>query len=161
MFKYLFSFGILICSLGFSREYISEMNCELSYSLEFLRFLKYVKQRLVLSLTPIRSIAGEFESEILGDIGFLQRVAGGENISRAFESSVEDKKMDGEAREIMKSAFEDFGNGNIYYELERLDGSIHKLSSRCEAISEEFKKRAKITRTLSLAFALGLIILIL
>ncbi len=161
MIKYLLSIFLLVLSVKFSKQYIKEEKERLEISAELLRFMKFVKDKITLSLMPISKIALCFSSERLCGNGFLDAVSKGEKVSEAFKKTFGKEGADRDFYEVFCSSFDKIGESNLEDELKRLDVGIERLEERVEQIREEHKKTAKIVTTLSLAFALGIIILLL
>lgn len=145
----------IVCGRAYEK-YASRSLLELE---ELTRALRHIKSRISTFLSPRRELLSGFESEILSRSGFLLRVADGEELCSALEKS--SLSISKAARAALGAFFSELGRGYRKEELSRADGAI----SECEAILSreraELPKDVKIVKTLLLAGALALVILML
>jgi hypothetical protein len=161
MIKYIFSTVILLISISLSRRYVSYLYREVLLAREISELVSFLDERMGMSLAPIPNLIENYNSKLLSECGFLSAVCEGVDIEKAFLSCVKSDGLDKHIFETARELFSKIGKSNIATESERIKLFEKEIQKRVKEISEDFEKRKTVITTLSLAYALGFIILLL
>ena len=152
---------IFLCAMATVREYSAFCKRRIAEGEAFASLLRHLKERVCVYLLPVSSAVADFDDTELSRVGFIGALRSCGSLHSAF-ALVRDKLLisDGQ-KELLSSFFADFGGAYVKDErerIERAEDTLLKLQAEDEKKTGESEKVAK---TLILASALGLIILIL
>lgn len=152
---------IFLCAMATVREYSAFCHRRIAQSAAFLRFVRHIGDRVCVYLVPIGTAAREFDDGELSGVGFLDAVRSGGSLRSAFELSLGKLLISEQERELLSSFFKEFGSAYIDDErvrVEKMNAALLRIHTDEE---KKTKESEKVVRTLVLALALGIIILIL
>lgn len=158
--KYIGIVLILLSSILFGRLYSEKAGTPVRELGEFLRFLRFMKERVACYLEPPSEIARDFSSELLESLGFLGEVRRGAGLASAFLAAREKLSVSDEDKAALADFFDRSGRGYLDAELKLIDSAIEKLERSKEKYGEHYRTRARGVRVISAAFGLGISILL-
>lgn len=123
----------------------------------YLRFVSEMRRRAATCLEPPMRWVGSFVSEELEKVGFLPALRDGADLAAALKSS--HGVLDGEVFEVLLRLFSG-GGGYLEDELRRMDDAIRALEEKREKDASGTRDRVRLFRTLALAAAVGVAILV-
>ena len=152
--------GICLLLLGAylaSTEYKARLERSERVLLGYLRFVSEMRSRAATCLEPPSRWVGSFVCEELEEIGFLPALRGGADLESALKSS--HGVLDKDAFDVLSWLFSG-GGGYLEDELRRMDGAIRALEEQREKSALSTRDRVKLFRTLAIAAAVGVAILV-
>ena len=158
--KYIGIVLILFASILFGSVYSEKMNRPADEVREFLRFLRFMKERVVCYLEPPSKVACSFSSELLESSGFLPKLRSGAGLHDAFIFSRANLSAGDEELGILSDFFERSGRGYLEGELKLIDTAIGSLERALEGYSERSRTRGKSVKAISVAVGLGISLLL-
>ncbi len=152
---------IFACAIATVREYSSYCETRIRQSAAFCAFVTHIEMRACTYLLPSSEAAAGFEDEELEKVGFIGALRSGGSLYSAF-SLVKDSLLfsDGQ-KEALLSFFKDFGNSYVNDERKRVERTKEELVRLGREDEKKTKESEKVVKTLVLALALGVIILML
>ena len=150
---------IALASLTFFKEYKKHIEQSVALCESFHSLLTHVRRKIDCYLTPAKSLLLDFSDDALEKCGFLAR-AREEGVREAYFALEKELGISSEAKEILHGVFRDFGRDYKDGTVKELDGGILSLEKHLAKEAAESEKSVKIAGTLTAAFALGVIILI-
>ena len=158
--KYIGILLILSASILFGGACSEKIGAPVRELEEFLRFLRFMRERVVCYLEPPSSIARDFSSELLDSLGFLGEIRDGASLSSAFITSKDRLSLPDDDAKALADFFERCGKGYLESEVKLLDTAIEKLERSEEKYGENCRTRARGIRVMTAAFGLGISILL-
>lgn len=158
--KYIGIILILLASVLFGRLYsesLREKSRELS---EFIRFLRFMRERVECYLESAEDVAGSFSSAVLEKCGFLDELKRSGRIDMAYRACEGKLSINSEDKEIIREFFSHSGKGYLEREIMLTDGAISALENSLGKYKENSGKRGKSVGAISLAVGLGLAVLL-
>ena len=122
-----------------------------------IALLEHMKERLECYLSGGEAMLAGFFSEPLSEVGFFD---GEGDASARFERVRARLSVDADTRSRLGQFFAAFGSGYLRAERERISAALSFLCRRRDDYLLEKEKSVKLVRSLLLAAALGLIILL-
>ena len=126
-----------------------------------LEFLSLMRREISCRLATPRELASRAGSGRLAEVGFFALIEQGESLAAAFLAVSDKLLLDGRDAELVLGYFESFGGGDAVGELRTLDAVTEKFSVRVSEVREDAPAQIRLTVTLSVLFALGILILLL
>ena len=151
---------LLACAFLIGKAYESYAFRAISEYEAFLSMLGHIKNKINCFLMTTCKLLCDFESGPLEESGFLPKLREGKRMSEAFEDASARLAISKEAKKLLSVFFEELGVGYKDEELNRISGVERELSSILSREREEMPKNVRIAKTLLLAAALGILILI-
>ena len=152
---------IFLCAMATVREYGTYCRKRIAQSAAFLAFVRHVGERVCVYLMPIGSAALEFEDTELSAVGFLGAVRSGGTVYSAFTLARDKLLFSDEQKAYLSSLFKELGCAYIEDERVRVEKATDTLSRLHAEEERKAMESEKVVRTLILALALGIIVLIL
>ena len=150
---FIFTFYVVFCYERYQKS-------QLALGDAFLLFLKFLADELEgYGRTPSECIRN-FRSEELQKTSFPSSVAAGHSLHEAYASARPRLCLPQEMDAILEGAFASFGRGGRREESRRLSAQIARAEQLLCAQSEALARRLRLFRTLALASAMGLVILL-
>ncbi len=148
---------LLFLSVFIGKAY--EKYCEraLSETKELLRMLLHMRGKISTFLSPQSGLLSDFESEVLSSTGFLVAVQEGKTLFDAYGGSR--FAISKEQKRAFLRFFSEFGRGYKSEELSRIDSLYRETSEELKKERERTAKDIKIAKTLLIAAALGISVL--
>lgn len=152
---------IFFCAMATVREYSAFCKMRIAEGEAFASLLRHLKERVCVYLLPISSAVADFDDGELSRVGFIDALRSCGSLHSAF-ALVRDKLLisDGQ-KELLSAFFSDFGGAYVKDERERIERAEDTLLKLQAEDEKKTRESEKVARTLILASALGLIILIL
>lgn len=158
--KYFGCIFVLVGVLVFSREYLSARKRRVEVLTELLSLVTHLHREISACVcTPAKALC-RFESPILSECGFLERVRGGETLFSAFSSAEGLFGLQEKSREYISSLFHSVGTGSYKEECKRLEVAKGEIENLIKNEREELMHISKLTPTLTAAFAIGFVLLV-
>ena len=126
----------------------------------FVGLLVYMRGRISCFLSPCGELLSGFCSPALRRVGFLDPIPEGETLEEAYRVREKRLSVGREVRGVLSSFFSDFGHGYREDMLRRIDQAEKELREIAEREDGEMKKSLKLTRSILLLFAVGIVILL-
>ena len=157
--KFFAIFLILFASSSFAYLKGKGEDLSISVSFELYSFIEVIGRDISCFLTPISSICDAYSSPLLKRLDFFDNVKAS-GVEAAYLSLQKRVSLPPRAHEIFKSFFSKVGRGYLRDELELIKGTLSELAPILSAEKERVKKEKTLTLTLSSAFSVGLVILL-
>lgn len=151
---------ILAAAVSICREYRSYCERRIAECRAFSAFVKHIAQSVERYLLPRSEICRDYRDELLSELGFLPLLDRGESFSSAFAKVRERTRLPSDIADALAELFSGFGRGYLSEQSDRLSSSEAELSRLVSEQTERSRQSAKVTATLVLASALGLVILL-
>lgn len=127
----------------------------------FIDFLKMMRGRISCYLEPMDVWVADFRCDSLEVGGFLRELRGGARLSDAFESSRQAYYLPADVEEALTEYFSSSGSGYIDGELRALESCLARLEEGVGAHQARNEKNKKAVTAVTLAVAMGLVLLML
>ena len=158
--KYFGCIFVLVGVLIFSREYISTRKRRVDVLTEILSLVTHLHREISRCVCTPRKALCRFESPILTECGFLERVRAGESLSSAFSMTEGVLHLAPKVREYVSSLFNSVGTGSYKEECKKLSFAVGELENLIKGEREELMHISKLTPTVTAAFAIGFVLLV-
>ncbi len=149
----------LICALMLSREYEKFERGRVRLAEGFLLLLRDMRSKVDRFLTPESGMLCDFENDALAECGYLAS-AEELGISDAFFKESDRLSLPEDVKKLLSGIFRDFGREYREGALKILDGGIRELEKLIASMKGEKERSVKLVRTVSVAAALGAVILL-
>ena len=150
---------LLFAALIGVREYEKMLKARLLACRGFIELLGHIRRKIDGYLTPPSQLLDGFECAPLSDIGYLEK-AREIGMSGAYFELGSSLPIDGAGREVLFGFFSEFGKDYKEGTVRLIDLSLKGLSEHADRLSAENEKSLKLVRTLAVAGAVGMIILL-
>lgn len=127
----------------------------------FLSLLLHIKGQVACYLSPQGKLLEGFRSEALSRLGFTDAMEECRDLSAAYKQVEHGLCVSEKIKAVLERYFLGFGKEYKEGELARADAAIAEISALFAADKAETEKNVKVAEALSVAAALGLIILLL
>lgn len=151
---------VFVGAVAIARDYSSYCDRRIKQSVGFMAFVKYIEERVCVYLLPRAEAAAGFDNAALSEIGFIELLRSSPSLYSAF-SLVESRLLISDAqKEALSSFFKDFGRAYALDERARIEKLKTDMQSLNERDEKQTKESEKVVKTIVLASALGMIILL-
>ena len=150
---------IMLCALFFGKEYSAYVEKRLSQYRGFVAFIGHIEGMILRFLAPQESLWQNFSDEALEKCGFLPSLRSGSTLSGAFSDCEASLSLSDEQKERFSAFFADFGRDYMDGELNRASDFHRESEELLKKEEAELTKSVKITNTILIASALGIVIL--
>ncbi len=156
----IFGIGLILFSaFVFSSEYEKKIKRKERLSEGFLSLIEHIRRQIDCYLTPPSELIGDFTSEALSALGFLD-LAKKEGVASAYMSLKEKLPLCDEVKSELTSLFSSFGKEYKEGTVKALNMAVSSLKELVAKEKEQNAKDIKVARTLAVAAALGTVIMI-
>ena len=142
------------------REYSSYLKREEAELTEITRFLRNMRERMMCYLELPSAWIGEYSSDVLESVGFLERIRSGDDVSSAYEGVKKNLLIDPEISDELSALFSGLGEGYLDTELVAVDKTVEKLDQALGRLLPEIKNRSRAAGAVLGALAMGAVIMI-
>lgn len=158
IFRYIGIGLILLSALAVSRGYERFIRRRIAEEEGFLALLLHIRAGVECFLSSAEELVRGFENEALQSVGYL----GGEgaDICERFRRSGDRLCISDKVRDILKNFFDSFGKEYKSGTVALIDRTRAVLDEHIKVERESAEKDVKLVRTVSLAAALGAVILL-
>lgn len=151
---------ILIGALAISREYSAFYRRRIAQTDGFVALIIHIEGAISERLASGKGLVAGFSDEALSSLGFLESVRSGATLHDAFLGCRRASVISREVSMRLERYFADFGRYYKERELSRAATCVEELERLLERERADMPKNVKLARTLLVAFALGVLILI-
>ncbi len=152
---------IFASAITTAREYGEYCQRRIRQSSAFRAFVAHLESKAFTYLLPSSEAVCDFADEELAGVGFIDALREGGSLYSSF-SLVKDKLLFSEGQKAaLLSFFKDFGNSYVEDERARAKKAAQSLEELGMEDEKKTKESERVVKTLVLASALGLIILML
>ena len=151
--------AILLSAIIFVRSYTRQKRRRVAVAGALLSFLIHAREGAARYLTPMSDIVGRIEDELLLSLGFRDEYMKSSSVYAAYTSVAEG--YGGEIFTLLDAEFSALGRGYLCEEESRLCTATDKIGACLDREREACEKDIRVAGTLTVAAALGIIILFL
>ena len=152
---------LLLAALAVSRGYSSYADERLGEGEEMLLFLRHLRNGISGSGREVKEFFFDFRGERLQKSGFFRLVREGEAVSSAWEKEGDGLHLPDGMKRALGDYFRELGRGYRDTELAAADRVIGEISALLGTERDELPKSVGTVRLISVAAALGIMILLL
>lgn len=150
---------LLLGALYVSREYEKSLANRWELCSGFVDLLAHIRRKIDGYLTPPSQLLDGFYSAALEGVGYIAK-ARDVGISAAYFELSKTLPLEKKAKECLGAFFCDFGKDYREGTVRALDAALGGLRDHLKTLGAENEKNLKLARTLCVAAALGIIILL-
>lgn len=160
MVKYIGFFIISFAVYSFCAEYVRRQRRILAELFEMVRFCAYARREITILLRPVRELCEDFQSQILSECGFFERLREGVGLVEAFKSSREALLIEGEVSELILRLFSSLSSPDVSYGARESESLLSELSDCVLQRERGSCQNIKLARTLTATACVGILLLL-
>lgn len=160
MIKLIGATAVALACLIATREFILQGRRRRAESEGFLSLLRFIRMQIGSFSAPLASIYGEFHDPALDALGFTDALAEGD-LRSALERFRGRMSVGARVSEILDAFASELGGGYREEQIESCDRYIAELGEEVSSVRVESERGARLACSLTVTFALMLIIVLL